>query len=238
MTESIDRIATLFVDARRTQHPFAIPGDVALDSAQEAYQVQDAVFARVWPGMRARAWKAGSGGEQLEPTGAPIANVYASPARLPAAGMNVIGIEAEIAFRLGDDASVIEALVAIEVCDTRLAGWKETPALWKLADFQSNSGLVVGSGTSAWRKLDFAAQAVELRIGGRTIAARGSHPWGNPLRLLPWATAHCAQRGSPLRSGDILTTGSWTGMEFAQPGDEIVARFAGVGEAAVRLDSG
>jgi 2-keto-4-pentenoate hydratase len=97
---------------------------------------------------------------------------------------------------------------------------------------------VLGSGTRAWRNVDFAAQAVELRIGGRTLEARGSHPWGNPLRLLPWATAHCAQRGSPLRGGDILTTGSWTGMEFAQPGDEIVARFPGVGEAAVRLDAG
>ena len=235
MAAPIDHIATLFVEARRTQRPFAIPRDVALGSPQEAYQVQDAVFARVWPGMRARAWKAGSGGEQFEPTGAPIADVHESPARLSAAGMNMIGIEAEIAFRLGDDASVFEALVAIEVCDTRLAGFKEAPALWKLADFQSNSALVVGSGTRAWRNLDFAAQAVELRIGGRTIAARGSHPWGNPLRLLPWAKAHCAQRGSALRSGDILTTGSWTGMEFGQPGDEIVARFPGVGEAVVRL---
>ena len=71
-----------------------------------------------------------------------------------------------------------------------------------------------------------------------SITARGSHPWGNPLRLLPWATAHFLERGSPLQSGDILTTGSWTGMEFAQPGDEIVARFPGVGEATVRFDAG
>lgn len=210
----------------------------------EAYRVQDAVYARLWPRTRPVAWKAGSGSDTVEPTGAPIAQVRESPARFESAAMNMIGIEAEIAFRFGRDvdqsnpeAAVLEALVTIEVCDTRLASWKDAPPLWKLADFQSNEALVVGSGTRAWRDLDFVAQAVELEIGGRTISARGSHPWRNPLRLLPWAAAHCARRGQPLRAGDVLTTGSWTGMEFAGPGDEVVARFPGVGEATVRFDA-
>jgi 2-keto-4-pentenoate hydratase len=110
------------------------------------------------------------------------------------------------------------------------------PALWKLADFQSNSALVVGSGTRDWRAIDFKAQRVELRIGERTIAATGAHPFGNPFRLMPWIAAHCARRAGGLRAGDVVTTGSWTGLEIVLPGHEVIARFPGVGEASVRLD--
>ena len=237
MRVSIERIAVLFAGARRTGRAFAIPSDATLGSADDAYRVQDAVFEQLWPGQVPQAWKAGSGSDGIEPTGAPIAEVHPSPARLAAQRMNMIGIEAEIAFRIGTGGSLAEALVAIEVCDTRFADWKSASPLWKLADFQSNGSLVVGSGTRTWRDIDFQTQLVELRIGARTITARGSHPWRDPSRLLPWALAHCARRGRPLRTGDLVTTGSWTGMEFAKPGDEIVARFPGVGEAAVRFDA-
>jgi len=232
----IKEIAALFAEARRARRPFAIPAHVVLRSPDEAYQVQDEVFSRLWPQSRAAAWKAGSGSPSIEPTAAPVAEVLPSPARVAAAGMTMLGVEAEIAFRIGNDSSPVEALVAIEVCDTRLAGWKDAPPLWKLADFQSNEALVLGSGTRAWRDIDFAAQTVELAIGARTVSARGSHSWGNPLRLLPWIATHCAQRAKPLQAGDVVTTGSWTGMEFARAGDEIVARFPGIGEARVRFD--
>ncbi len=252
MPAPIERIAGLFVEARRARRPFAIPTDATLASAEDAYRVQDETFARLWPGKWPGAWKAGGASDQVEPTGAPIAaaNVHLSPARLAAAGMSMIGIEAEIAYRISHDlpaegkpiaeeqllAAVSEALVAIEICDTRLTDWKNAPPLWKLADFQNNDALVLGSGTRAWREIDFGAQSVELRIGGKTITARGAHPYGNPFRLLPWAAAHCAQRGKPLRAGDVVTTGSWTGLELARPGEEISARFPGIGEASARVE--
>ncbi len=252
MSAPIDRIAGLFVEARRTRRPFAVPADAVLASAEDAYRVQDETFARLWPGKWPGAWKAGGPGDQVEPTGAPIAtaNVHLSPARLAAAGMNMIGVEAEIAFRIGHDvvgggraltesdlaALVVEALVTIEICDTRLADWNAAPPLWKLADFQNNGALIVGSGARAWRAIDFQAQRVELRIGERAISARGAHPWRNPFRLLPWAAAHCERRGRPLRAGDLVSTGSWTGLEFARAGEEILVRFPGIGEASARIE--
>lgn len=249
MTADYKRIERLFLEARRAPRTFAIPADLVLRSDEEAYRVQDMVFAQLWPGERPAAWKAGGASDKVEPTAAPIHAVHGSPATLPAAGMNMIGVEAEIAFRLARDlparqepyreeevaAAVGEALVTIELCDTRLADWKDAPALWKLADFQSNSALVVGSGTRDWRAIDFKAQRVELRIGERTIAATGAHAFGNPFRLMPWIAAHCARRIGGLRAGDIVTTGSWTGLELARLGDEIVARFPGIGEAAARI---
>ena len=243
------RIAELFAGAHRASRAFPTPTELTLDSEEDAYRVQDLVFAALLPGERPVAWKAGAPNDKTEPTAAPIRKALRSPATTSAAGMNLIGIEAEIAFRIERDlparrdayreeevaSAVGEALVAIELCDTRLADWSITPALWKLADFQSNAALIVGSGTRDWREIDFRSLPVELRIGERTIAARGAHPFGDPFRLMPWIAAHCARRTGGLRAGDVVTTGSWTGMEFALPGEEINARFPGVGEAVLRL---
>ena len=201
---------------------------------------------------RPAAWKVGGPSDKVEPTAAPIPpeKLLRSPASVVGANMRMIGVEAEVAFRLVKDlpprtrpysarsiiAAVGEVLVAIELCDTRLAKWKETSGLWKLADFQNNGGLVVGSGTKDWQKIDFLKQEVEFRIGARVARAKGTHSFGNPARLLPWLVRHAAKRGLGLHAGDVITTGAWTGLEIAKVGDEVTARFPGIGEATVRIN--
>jgi 2-keto-4-pentenoate hydratase len=237
-------------EATRTRKP-ATTADVPLHTEEEAYRVQDAVFAALWPGVRAAAWKAGGPSDKVEPTAAPIPpeRLLVSPASAAGAKMQMIGVEAEVAFRLAKDlpprsrayseksiaAAVGEVVVTIELCDTRLADWKESSGVWKLADFQNNAGLVVGSGTKVWQKIDFLKQEVEFRIGARVSKAKGAHSFGNPFRLLPWLVAHCAGRGLGLHAGDVITTGAWTGLEIARPGDEVTAKFPGIGEATVRI---
>ena len=245
------KAAHLLVDARRTKSP-ATTGDLVLQNEEEAYRVQDAVYAELWPGTRPLAWKVGGPSDKVEPTAAPIAPdaVLRSPASVAGASMTMIGVEAEVAFRLAKDlpprsrpysersvaAAVGEVIVTIELCDTRLANWKKATGLWMLADFQNSSGLVAGSGTRDWQKIDFLLQEVEFRIGARTAKAKGAHSFGNPLRLLPWLVAHCGKRGLGLHAGDIITTGAWTGLEIAKPGDEVTATFPGIGEATVRIN--
>lgn len=246
----IAKATRMLVDARRKRAP-ASTGEVELHNEEEAYRVQDAVYAELWPGMRPVAWKVGGPSDKVEPTAAPIAPdaVLRSPASVASAGMSMIGVEAEVAFRLAKDlpprsrpysarsvaAAIGEAIVTIEVCDTRLANWKKASGVWMLADFQNSSGLVAGSGTKDWQKIDFLQQEVEFRIGARTAKAKGAHSFGNPLRLLPWLAAHVGKRGLGLHAGDIITTGAWTGLEIAKPGDEVTAKFPGIGEATVRI---
>ena len=223
------------------------PADVA-----EAYRIQDIVARSLGKGQRVPAWKVIPPEPGAEPHAAPIpaGRVFASPARLPAAGLHMIGIECEIAFRFArelpartapysDDevaAAVGEAIVTIEICDTRLKGWKDASALWKLADLQSNSALVAGSGVRHWRAIDFGAQSVELWIDGeRRAQAKGSHACVNPFLIVPWIANHCGARCGGLRGGDVVTAGSWTGITFVKPGAEIVARFPGIGEAAATI---
>ena len=247
---SVAKATQLLVEAHRSRKAAPTAG-VTLASESEAYQVQDAVFAALWSGSRPAAWKAGGPSDKVAPTASPIPaeNVLHSPASVSGATMHMIGVEAEVAFRLAKDlpprtrpysersvaAAVGEVLVTIELCDTRLAGWKETSGLWKLADFQNNAGLVVGSGTKDWQKVDFLQQEAEFRIGARVVKVKGAHSFGNPFRLLPWLARHCSKRGLGLHAGDVITTGAWTGLEIAQPGDEVTARFAGIGEATVRI---
>lgn len=227
LAESLER-------AHRDKIAASLPADL---TSEEAYRLQDLVFNALGRGQRAEAWKVGSPSVAIAPTLAQIlpGRLYRSGASISPKGFRIIGVEIEVAFRLGDGDKPEEALVAIEVCDTRLADWDTAPALAKLADFQSNAALVVGSGSSRWETIDFAQQRAELWVDGRLLkAATGAHPYGNPARLLPWAVTHCASRGG-LRRGDVVTTGSWTGMDFVQPGAEVRAVFPGLGEAVVNL---
>ncbi|MGH9651412.1 MAG: 2-keto-4-pentenoate hydratase, partial [Terriglobales bacterium] len=226
-------------------------GGVVLKTEKDAYRIQDAVFSELWPGVKAAAWKAGGPSDKVEPSASPIApeKLLRSPASVAASSMNMVGVEAEIAFRLAIDlpprerpyserrtaAAIGEVLVVIELCDTRLAGWKESSGLWKLADFQNNGGLVAGSGRKDWQKIDFLKQEVEFTIGAKLVKMRGGHSFGNPFRLMPWIANHCSKRGVGLRAGDIVTTGSWTGLEIAKAGDAVTAKFPGIGEAKLRI---
>jgi 2-keto-4-pentenoate hydratase len=247
---AIEKATKLLVDAHRSRALAATAG-VVLKSEKDAYRVQEAVFAQLWPGAKPAAWKAGGPSDKVEPTAAPIPpeNLLRSPASVPAASMNMVGVEAEVGFRLARDlpprarpyseraiaAAVGEVLVTIELCDTRLADWKATSGLWKLADFQNNGALVAGSGTKDWQKIDFLTQEVEFRIGAKVLKAKGAHSFGNPFRVLPWLIAHAARHGLGMRAGDIVTTGAWTGLQFAKAGDEVTARFPGIGEATVQI---
>jgi hypothetical protein len=60
----------------------------------------------------------------------------------------------------------------------RLADWVGASSLWKLADFQSNAALIIGTGMRAWREIDFGAQTVERLLVRDELA-----------RLLPAARA-------------------------------------------------
>ena len=252
MSNSAEAIAALLINAHTRDQQFEATSDPAPATAQDAYAAQDRVFAALYPGQRGGAWKVGGANPDAEPTAAPIpsARLLASPARAPAKGFHMIGIESEIAFRLGRDlpprataftddeiaAVVTEALVTIELCDTRLSNWKDTSALWRLADFQLNAALVIGSGRLDWSSIDFTRQRAELWIDGAlAMEATGVHPYGNPIRLLPWLAAHCATRCGGLHAGDIITTGTWTGLQFVTPGAEVITRFPGIGEARVTL---
>jgi len=216
-----------------------------LESEHEAYWVQEVVLRGLDP-RRPISWKVSPPREGVSSFGSPtpFRSLKVSPAVFAGAG-RVLGVEAEVAFRFArppdpkgrrkdvEDA-IDEAFVLIELCASRFVNWEEVPALTRVADFQSHGGFALGTGTREWRGIDFARQEVELVVNGRRAAAnRASHPSGDPVALAAWTAAHCHGRGMPLSAGDIVTAGSWTGMTPIREGDEVIARFPGIGEAVL-----
>ena len=211
---------------------------------QQAWQVQDAVADAL--GGEA-AWKVGAGSPEAEPGCAPLpgSGVLPSASLLRGPGWRLRGIEVELALRLGRDlpaphgppdaatlrAAVAAVLPAIEVVETRLADWRAAPELARVADQQLHGALVLGAPAAV------AADAVDLRqltaylaFDGQPVAsARGAHGTGDIWGLLAWLAAHCTRRGRPLRAGQVVTTGSCSGLLFAPEGAKVEAELGGVG---------
>ena len=116
---------------------------------------------------------------------------------------------------------------------------RRMPPAALLADNLSNGGFCYGAAGRRVAPIDFATQAASLLIDGKEVKrATGGNPAGHPRRLLAWLAGHAASRGRPLRAGDIVTTGSHTGITIAPPGARVTARFDGLGEAELTLTAG
>ena len=252
--QRIQTAADLLVSAHETGSVFATASGEAPETLAEAYAVQDAVARRLWiaGGDAIRGWKTGGPSAEATPIAAPIraSRILASPAELVGKNFHFIAVEAELAYTLRQDlpprempyveaevaAAVASVHVAIEVCDSRLRDWRTADALWKLADMQMNAALVVGSPERDWQRIIPERQVAIIEIDSRICAeTSGSHPCGNPVRLLPWLANHCALRCGGLHAGDVVTTGAWTGMHMVEAGAKIIVRFPGIGEARVHF---
>ncbi len=248
MTFDVERAAALLIEARsafRQVTPFQ-PGPA---TPNDAYAVQDAVGSCIG---RVDGWKVGAKAPGDTPNAAPLFADLMIPSRAEwsSSKLHMIGIEAELGFRLGRDiatrsevvsrdevwASIASVHAAIEVVDTRLADWKNADRLWVLADNQSNGGFVFDPQGAQPRDASFADVPVRLIVDGLTIAdRRGGNPAGDPRWLVEWLVDHCVRYRGGMRAGMFVTTGSYTGMEFVEPGTSVQAVFDGIGTAEVRF---
>lgn len=232
----------------------ALPWGGALADAPAAYAVQEAVAqAMGWfPPGPARHWKSGGPNRQAVLTHAPLppAGVRTSPADYSDLRFHTIGIESEIALRLGQPVSPAQAAaltpetagmfvdamaVSIEIVDSR---WQEgggAPALLRLADLQSHGALALGDWVP-YAARDWAAQRCTTRIGKREPVVRtGTHPLGDPAWLLPTWLQHATRKGATVAAGTVVTTGSWVGLLPAATGEAVDVEFDGVGRASLQL---
>ena len=230
-----------------------LPGELIPPSAEAAYAAQAILLARLVPRFGPIVgWKVGAPSPTAEPAASPLLAdlVQPSPARFGGTRLRLRGIEAEVAFRFGQalpprrepygEAEVSAAIhsihPAIELVETRFESWDGPPGLAKLVDLGSNGGFCFGPGSTDWRARDLARPTVSLEIGGKTITERtGGNTAGHPMRTLVWLANHTGRLGHGIKAGDIVTTGSHTGLVFAGQDSRVVARVAGLGEANLIL---
>jgi 2-keto-4-pentenoate hydratase len=245
-----DEAARRLVEARRTGRKLeGLAGELYPADVHDAYRVQDAVMRLL--GVSQAGWKVGAANPTAEPTAAPLfAGLIApSPARFTASAVSFRAVEAELCLSLARDLAagasedaawdaVGAVHVAIELLDSRFMDRQKMTPPALLSDNLSNGGFTYGPPNPPGA-VDFLAAKASLVIDG-TEAKRavGGNPAGHPRRLLAWLAGHAANRGKPLKKGDIVTTGSHTGITIAPLGARVVARFEGLGEAVLDLAEG
>jgi 2-keto-4-pentenoate hydratase len=166
-----------------------------------------------------------------------------SPAQIRAADYCRVGIETEIAMRLGSGlpdgggrervAEAVEScMAAIEVLEDLKHDYKRLTARAMVAGNVWNAGCVLGPPVGEWRELDLAAVTYRLTINGREIGTgKGADVMGNPLNALSWLADKLAADGRPLKRGMVVMTGSTVPIQFPAPGDHAIVEVSGLGRA-------
>ena len=221
-------------------------------STEEAYAIQSQIVRL--SGYEVRGFKVGSTSKEAqqllgtsEPGSGPILAPYLhmTPARVTIVPPQMPAVEGEFAFRLGQDlppreaaytnaevARAIDAAAgAIEVVGTRLAGGLAGKGRFLMtADGGANVALITGPWTTDWRGLDLKTHRVAIRINGKERGrGEGARALGDPMNVMVWLANQQSKSGRGLKGGDIISTGTCTGLDGIKPGDHVVADFGSLG---------
>lgn len=231
-----------------------------LDGVREAYGVQREIVTMA--GLPRAGWKVGATNDAMqtlfgidEPASAPMFQPFCldSPAELAVFADQGTKVECEFAFTFARDLpprpqrytraevlDAVDALVpAIEVVGCRFAGgFGELGGVRLVSDMTGNSAFVAGPRTDDWRAVDVKACGVRLYVNGAFVVdGVGANALGDPLNVLEWTANHLSALGDPILAGEIITTGTCTGVTPVAAGDVAVADFGGLGRVEVRISS-
>ena len=106
-----------------------------------------------------------------------------------------------------------------------------------IADGGVNADFVMGDKVSDWSQFDLTQHPVTLRVNDREAASghSGMSMFGNPFCVVAWLANHRTLRARGLKSGDIITTGTCTGMTAIHSGDHAHADLGQLGQLSMRL---
>jgi 2-keto-4-pentenoate hydratase len=259
MADPTDRAAQMLADLRRDRKLLAeLPAEVRPETIAAGYRIQDR-FRALW-GQPVAGWKIGATAKPVqakfgveEPFAGPFfsPDVYASPGRPKSAHFPHHCLESEFAFRFGravapratrytreEVAAAIDAVVpAFEIVGPRFDNLLFGKAATAIADCGVNAGMIFGQPMTNWRQFNLPGHAVRLTVNG-TLKAEGSgaNVLGDPMTVLEWAVNHLSARGIALEPGQIISTGTTTGIAYVEAGDTAVADFGPIGRVEVRFE--
>ena len=234
-------------------------GDVvAVAPAQEpasvaaAYEVQAAMARRA--GFAQVGWKIGATTKATlallaveEPFVGPLFAPHCHPdgAEVKLVAVHRPGLESEFLVGLAADlpprerpydedeaaAAVDFVAPAFEIIGCRFEGGLVGKGLLVIADGGANAAIVRGEPVSDWQRFDLGRHAVRLSLNGGEVASGSSSDlvFGGPIGAIAWLANQPALAGRGLRRGDIVMTGTCTGLTPIQAGEEAEADFGELG---------
>jgi 2-oxo-3-hexenedioate decarboxylase len=239
----VDRLADRLAEAVRTRTPIPPLTDEVALTTEAAYEVQDAVLARLDPGgdRAVRAVKLGltSRAKQIQMSvDEPLYGWYRTGSALDVGEPLVTGeliqprVEPEIAFLTaaplaGPDVTAAQVLAAtagvmpaLDVLDSRFAGYRFTlPDV--IADDASAARYVVGAPVPP-AGIDLRLAGCLFEHNGQLVdTAAGAAILGHPAAAVAWFVRKLAARGQQLPAGSVVLAGSLTAAIAVAPGDEV-----------------
>lgn len=243
---------------RKEGSTIEVPTDGGPTDMEAALKIQREAIAA--SGMKSIGYKVGSTSKEAqrilgtsEPNSSPILNEYCyeSPAEILIHPSQGPAIEGEFAVRLGQDlpsrsetytfAEVYESIEAIagaiEVVGSRFnGGLSGKGPLLTTSDFGANIGLAVGLWNEDWRGIDLAAHGVEIYVDGQLCEeGQGARALGNPLNVVHWLANKQSQNKQGLKAGEVISTGTCTGLLGVSPGASVIAKFGFMGSLEVQF---
>lgn len=248
--------AQLLLRARRTNVPLSeLPMELRPADIMAAYAIQRTV-ARL-RGLEIAGFKVGLTNIRAQSamgTTEPIvgrlavADIRRSPARLRVTEPRIV--EAEVIFEVAHDLPpalapftserVAEALgsayAGIEVCASRFTS-DDVSIADVIADNSNAEFLVIGEPlpSSVMSRLTDLPVTL-LRRGQEPVQGSTANVLGQPLLSVTWLANWLARQGEGLSRGQLIASGSCTGMVEAARDDLVVARFGTVAQAIVEFN--
>jgi 2-keto-4-pentenoate hydratase len=227
-------------------------------SAAEAYALQAAGVAL--SGLRQVGWKIGAsttetmallGVDQpfVGPLFAPHCRRSGAEVALPRA--HTPGLESEFLVGLAvdlpsrerpygrDDVLAAIGFVApsFELVGCRITGGFPGRGLAAIADGGANIAIIQGEPLADWQTLDLAKVEVRLEVDGKTVASgtAGEMIFGDPIGAVAWLASHPLLADRGLGAGELIMTGTCTGITPLSPGDRAMADFGALGRVEARF---
>jgi len=238
----IENLARDIHDARRDRVSYElVPGPIK--DMTIAYAVQDRLISLLAEEQgEVAGWKLGMTTAKMQTltgSGGPAAGailarrVHASGSTLAAGNFMHMGLEGEIALRVGTAFSETEPInpaqvapridgvaAAFEISDDRGADWSQLRAAPLIADNVWNAGIVLGPVMPMKIANSLAGRRGVVHVNGVATDHGMSQDIGcDALELVAWLAAHVARRGMPLQPGQWIMTGSFVPTCFPRPGD-------------------
>jgi 2-keto-4-pentenoate hydratase len=247
-----DELAADLAQAERSRVPIAPLTDASPDiDVVDAYEIQLInIRQRVAEGARVIGHKVGLSSEAMqkmmnvdEPDYGHLLDEMQVYEDRPVATANYLypRVEVEVGFVLADDlpgagcteddvlAATAAFAPAIELIDTRIRDWK-IKLCDTIADNASSAGWVLGEARVSPKDIDIRNIDAGLTRNGEVVAkGRSDAVLGNPVTAVAWLARKVEGFGVRLKAGDIVLPGSCTKAFDANPGDEFVADFEGLG---------
>jgi len=242
--------ANMLLDARRTGAKLVdLPEKLRPIDVEEIYAVHG-FLAQAYGDIG--GWKIGAGSAEATPLFAPMPLSWIAATGTTLSGERFMfrGLEAEIAFLVGEDlppratpytreevlAAMASCHPAIEELESAFADPLTTTRNCQLADLQMHGGFIYGPAFADWKNADFSKEHVTLAVDGSVRVERtGSNTSGDLLRLLPYLANEGAARTGGLRRGQWITTGSWTGNTLGFAGSTVDVEFSTAGNVSLRF---